>query len=137
MFPILVPIEVGGQDFSLHTYGVMMALASFVPILGAWMVWLPAAIGLLAGGEIGRGVALLALGGLLISSIDNILRPILIADRTQLNALLVFISVLGGIGAFGLVGVVLGPLVLATAAGLVTGYRETLADGNAEQSQPD
>ena len=51
----------------------------------------------------------------------------LIADRTQLNGLLVFISVLGGIGAFGLVGVVLGPLVVATAAGLVTGYRESLS----------
>lgn len=110
-------------------WGVMMALASFIPVLGAWMVWLPAAIGLLIGGEVGRGVALLVLGGLLISTIDNVLRPVLIADRSQLNGLLVFISVLGGIGAFGLVGVVLGPLVVATAAGLVSGYRDSLADG--------
>jgi predicted PurR-regulated permease PerM len=125
----------GGISFTLVglgspiLWGVVMAVASFVPLLGAWMVWLPAAIGLLVTGEIGRGVALLALGGLLISSVDNILRPILIADRTQLNGLLVFISVLGGIGAFGLVGVVLGPLVVATAAGLITGYRETLGEG--------
>jgi predicted PurR-regulated permease PerM len=125
----------GGLSFMLVglgspvLWGVMMAVASFVPILGSWMIWLPAAIGLLAGGEIGRGVALLALGGLLISTVDNILRPVLIADRSQLNGLLVFISVLGGISAFGLVGVVLGPLVVATAAGLITGYRETLAEG--------
>lgn len=123
----------GGLSFMLVglgspiLWGVVMAVASFVPILGAWMIWLPAAIGLLLAGEIGRGVALLALGGLLISSVDNFLRPILIADRSQLNALLVFISVLGGIGAFGFVGIVLGPLVVATAAGLITGYRETLS----------
>ena len=108
-------------------WGVMMAIGSFIPIIGAWMIWLPAAIGLLVAGEIGRGVALLAMGGLLISSVDNVLRPILIADRSQLNALLVFISVLGGVSAFGLVGVVLGPLLVATAAGLITGYRETIA----------
>ncbi len=124
----------GGLSFMLVNlgspvlWGVMMALASFVPVLGAWMVWLPAAIGLLIGGEIGRGIALLMLGGLLISAVDNVLRPVLIADRSQLNGLLVFISVLGGLGAFGLVGVVLGPLVVATAAGLVTGYRESLAE---------
>lgn len=109
-------------------WGVMMALASFIPVLGPWMIWLPAGIGLLLEGEIGRGVALLALGGLLISTIDNVLRPVLIADRSQLNGLLVFISVMGGLGAFGLLGVVLGPLVVATAAGLVTGYRESLTD---------
>ncbi|MCB9384663.1 MAG: AI-2E family transporter [Bryobacterales bacterium] len=126
----------GGLSFMLVglgspiLWGVVMAIASFIPILGAWMVWLPAAIGLLAAGEVGRGIALLALGGLLISSVDNVLRPILIADRSQLNALLVFISVLGGVGAFGFVGIILGPLVLATAAGLITGYRETLADGS-------
>jgi predicted PurR-regulated permease PerM len=127
----------GGVSFMLVglgspiLWGVVMAVGSFVPILGAWMIWLPAAVGLLIAGEIGRGVALLALGGLLISSVDNILRPILIADRSQLNALLVFISVLGGVGAFGLVGVVLGPLVVATAAGLITGYRETLTEKEA------
>ena len=122
----------GGVSFMLVglgspiLWGVMMALASFIPVLGAWMVWLPAGIGLIVSGETGRGIALLILGALLISAVDNVLRPVLIADRSQLNGLLVFISVLGGIGAFGLVGVVLGPLAVATAAGLVTGYRESL-----------
>jgi len=117
-------------------WGVMMALASFIPVLGAWMIWIPAAAGLLVGGEIGRGVALLALGGLLVSTVDNVLRPMLIAGRSQLNGLLVFISVLGGIGAFGLVGVVLGPLVVATAAGLVAGYRESLTARGQLGSKP-
>ena len=107
-------------------WGVVAAFFSLIPIVGAWMVWLPAAIGLLLNGDYGRGVALLAIGGLLVSTVDNFLRPYLIADRSQLNALLVFISVLGGVQAFGFVGLVLGPLILATAAGLITGYRESL-----------
>ncbi len=108
-------------------WGVVAAFFSLIPIVGAWMVWLPAAVGLLLNGDYGRGVALLAIGALLVSTVDNFLRPYLIADRSQLNALLVFISVLGGVQAFGFVGLVLGPLVLATAAGLISGYRDSLS----------
>ena len=68
------------------------------------------------------------IGALAVSTVDNVLRPILIADRSQLNGLLVFVSVLGGIKAFGLLGVVLGPLVMATAVGLLMGYREALTE---------
>ena len=71
-------------------------------------------------------VALLVLGVLLISLVDNVLRPWLIADRSQLNGLFVFVSILGGIQAFGLLGVVLGPLVAATAVGLLSGYRDAV-----------
>jgi len=116
-------------------WGVMTALMAFLPFVGAWMIWLPAGIALLLQGQTGRGVALLVLGALLVSLVDNILRPILIADRSRLNGLLVFISVLGGIQTFGLLGIVLGPLIMATAVGLLKGYRESLADdGPAESS---
>lgn len=108
-------------------WGVITALVAFLPLVGAWMVWLPAGVGLLLEGQVGRGVALLVIGAVAVSTVDNILRPILIADRSQLNGLLVFVSVLGGIKAFGLLGVVLGPLVTATAVGLLTGYREALS----------
>ena len=124
----------GGLSFALLglpspiLWGVVTALLAFLPLVGAWMVWLPAGIGLLLSGETGRGLALLALGALLVSTVDNILRPILIAGRSQLNGLLVFISILGGIPAFGLLGIVLGPLVMATAVGLLTGYRESLSE---------
>ena len=64
---------------------------------------------LLLTGEIGRGVALMAIGAGGISLIDNFLRPMLLAGRTQMNGLLVFISLLGGIATFGLLGLVLGP----------------------------
>jgi predicted PurR-regulated permease PerM len=107
-------------------YGVLMAFLAFLPLIGPWIVWGPIAIVLLLTGHTGRGIALLVLGFLLVSGVDNILRPVLIAGRSQLNGLLVFISVLGGIHAFGLVGVVLGPLVVATGVGLLKGYRKEL-----------
>ncbi len=73
-------------------------------------------------GEIGRGIALLAIGAGGISLIDNFLRPMLLAGRTQMNGLLVFISLLGGIAAFGLIGLVLGPVIMATAISFVDAY---------------
>jgi predicted PurR-regulated permease PerM len=107
-------------------WGVVIAFLSLIPILGAWMVWLPGGIGLLLTGQVTRGVILLVAGVLLISAVDNFLRPALIAGRSQLNGLLVFVSVLGGMQVFGLIGLVLGPLTVAMAVGLIRGYRESL-----------
>lgn len=109
-------------------WGVTMALLAFLPLIGPWLVWGPAGLGLILSGSTGRGVTLLVLGFVLISGVDNVLRPIMIADRAQLHGLLVFISVLGGISAFGLLGVVLGPLIVATTVGLLRGYRESIRD---------
>jgi predicted PurR-regulated permease PerM len=110
-------------------WSVVIAFLSLVPIFGAWMVWLPAGVGLLLSGDVGRGAALLIAGLVLISAVDNVLRPILIAGRSQLNGLLVFISILGGIQVFGFIGLVLGPLTVATAVGLIRGYRDSLQNG--------
>ena len=102
-------------------WGVTMAFFSLLP-LGAWIVWMPVAVWLLVTGEIGRGVALFAIGAGGISLIDNFLRPMLLAGRTEMNGLLVFISLLGGISAFGLIGLVLGPVIMATAISFVDAY---------------
>ena len=118
-------------------WGVITALLAFLPLVGAWMVWLPAGVGLLLEGQMGRGIALLVLGVLLISLVDNVLRPWLIADRSQLNGLFVFVSILGGIQAFGLLGVVLGPLVAATAVGLLSGYRDAVRSERAPTPEQD
>lgn len=107
-------------------WGAFMALMAFLPLLGPWLVWAPAAIGLLLTGQTGRGVALIVLGFVIVSGVDNVLRPALIAGRSQLNGLLVFISIMGGIQAMGFLGVVLGPLLVATAVGLLRGYHETI-----------
>ena len=107
-------------------WGVVIGFLAFLPVVGPWVVWVPAAIGIALNGHTGRAVLLVVLGFILVSGADNVLRPILIAGRAQLNGLLVFVSVLGGIQAFGFLGVVLGPLVVATAAGMLKGYRESL-----------
>ncbi len=107
-------------------WGVICGFLAFLPIIGPYLVWAPAGIGLLAAGETGRGIVLLLLGTFVISGIDNVLRPILIAGRSQLNGLLVLVSLMGGVQAFGLVGLVVGPLVIATAIGLLQGYRQGL-----------
>jgi predicted PurR-regulated permease PerM len=105
-------------------WGVLMAFLSLLPIVGAWLVWAPAAIWLFATGEILRGIILVALGAGVVSMVDNFLRPALISDRSQLNGLLVFISLLGGIGVFGMLGIVLGPIVVATAASVLEVYTQ-------------
>jgi predicted PurR-regulated permease PerM len=103
-------------------WGVLMGFLSLLPIVGAWPVWVSATIYLFSTGHAGRAIVLIALCGGLGSTIDNILRPILLGGRSSLNALLVFISVLGGIAVFGVLGVVLGPIVVATAVGIVDVY---------------
>ena len=65
-----------------------------------------------------------AICGVLGSTADNILRPLILGGRSSLNGLLVFISVLGGIAVFGLLGIVLGPIVVATAVGIVDVYSD-------------
>jgi predicted PurR-regulated permease PerM len=118
---------VGGLTFALLGlgapvfWGVIMAFFSLLP-LGAWIVWLPVAVWLLITGEVGRGIALIAIGAGGISLIDNFLRPMLLAGRTEMNGLLVFISLLGGIAAFGFVGLVLGPVIMAAAISFVDAY---------------
>ena len=123
----LVQGAMGGITFALLGlgapvfWGVIMAFFSLLP-LGAWIVWLPVAVWLLLTGEVSRGIALLVIGAGGISLIDNFLRPMLLAGRTQMNGLLVFISLLGGIAAFGLLGLVLGPVIMATAISFVDAY---------------
>jgi predicted PurR-regulated permease PerM len=123
----LVQGAVGGLTFAFLGlgapifWGVTMGFFSLLP-LGAWIVWLPVAVWLLMTGDVSRGIALLAIGAGGISLIDNFLRPMLLAGRTQMNGLLVFISLLGGIAAFGLIGLVLGPVIMATAISFVDAY---------------
>jgi predicted PurR-regulated permease PerM len=104
-------------------WGVLMGFFSLVPLIGPWLVWVPAAAWLFASGERNRGIALVLLG-LVVSTIDQFLRPALIKGRARLSALIVFISVLGGIGVFGMLGIVLGPIVVATAVGLLEAYTQ-------------
>ena len=106
-------------------WGAVMGFLSLLPVVGAWPVWIPAAIWLFSTGHTGRALLLVIICGALGALIDNILRPVLLGGRASLNGLLVFISVLGGIAVFGVLGVVLGPIVVATAVGILDVYSGT------------
>jgi predicted PurR-regulated permease PerM len=104
-------------------WGVAMTFLSMVPMLGAFLVWVPAAIYLALSGHYVKAVLLALWGTLVIGMIDNFLRPKLVGSRTRLHELLIFFSVLGGLNVFGVLGVVLGPVVLAITLALVDVYR--------------
>lgn len=94
-------------------WGSFMALMSFVPLLGTSIVWLPASAILLLQGAYGKGIGLIVIGIFVISMVDNILKPLIIGGRTKMPTVVIFFTVLGGIKVFGLLGLVMGPLVFA------------------------
>jgi predicted PurR-regulated permease PerM len=115
----LVQGALGGLIFwvlGIHAavlWGVVMALLALVPAVGAGLVWAPAALYLLATGEVWQGGVLIAFGVLVIGLVDNILRPILVGQATRMPDYLVLISTLGGISVLGISGLVTGPLIAA------------------------
>ena len=85
-------------------------------------MWVPAALWLLFAGEATRGIILVVVGVLGIGMADNVLRPVLLSGRTSASGLVVFLGLLGGVGAFGFIGLVLGPIVLVTAGSLLDAF---------------
>ena len=96
---------------SVLLLGVIMAIASLLPAVGPAIVWIPAAIYLLATGAIWQGVVVIVSGVAVIGMIDNVLRPILVGRDTGIPDWLILVTTLGGIALFGLSGIVIGPLV--------------------------
>ncbi|HEY0007475.1 MAG TPA: AI-2E family transporter, partial [Tepidisphaeraceae bacterium] len=110
-------------------WGVVMFVMSMIPALGAFIVWVPAAIYLLATGQYWQGAALALWGGLAIGSIDNFLRPRLVGQKTGMHDLVIFFSVLGGLQVFGILGLFVGPVVVAVALSIVEVFREATGTG--------
>jgi predicted PurR-regulated permease PerM len=103
-------------------WGVVMAFASLIPLVGTGLVWVPAALLLLLSGETARAVILVAVAILVIGNVDNVLRPLLLGGRAQMPTVVIFVSLMGGVSAFGFIGLVLGPLVVAMALALLESY---------------
>lgn len=108
---------------SAIVWGVVMTFLSMIPMVGAFLVWVPAAIYLAVTGHITKAIILALWGTLVIGMIDNFLRPKLVGGRTRLHELLIFFAVLGGLQVFGVLGFVLGPVVLAIALALIDVFR--------------
>jgi predicted PurR-regulated permease PerM len=94
-------------------WGAMMWACSLIPVIGPTIIWLPAAIYLLATGAVAKGLLLLGLGTFVIALADNIIRPVLVGRETRMPDFLVLLSTLGGLGLFGLSGFVAGPCIAA------------------------
>ena len=92
-------------------WGLLMVIMAVVPAVGCAIIWGPAGILMLLMGHIWEGTLILATGVLMISTIDNLLRPILIGQDVEMHPLLIFLSTLGGIVVFGFAGFVIGPII--------------------------
>lgn len=100
-------------------FGVIAGLLSLLPVGGTALVWIPAVIALASLGRWGAAIFLLIWGALLVSLVDNVVRPMLVSGRVPVGTLTVFIGVLGGIAAFGAIGLFMGPVVLALIIALI------------------
>ena len=100
-------------------WAVAMAVMAMLPGLGTLAIWLPAAVVLAAQGHWTRAVILFAWGALVVSTIDNVLYPMLVGRETRLHTLPVFLTIIGGLMVFGPAGIVLGPVTLAATVALI------------------
>ena len=94
-------------------WGAVMAFLSIIPFLGAFIIYIPAGLILMLGGSYVKGFLVIGIGTIVVSQIDNLLRPYLISGRTQMHPLLLFFSIMGGIAMFGILGMVVGPMIAA------------------------
>ncbi|MDQ3802742.1 MAG: AI-2E family transporter [Acidobacteriota bacterium] len=117
-------------------WGFVMFLLSLVPVLGAPVVWIPAAAFLALTGGWWKALVLAGWGVVVIGAIDNLLYPVLVGDRVRMHTLLVFFSVVGGLILFGSAGLVLGPVAVVVTTALVEVWRGRTAGGRAAEDAP-
>lgn len=111
--------------------GVLAGFLSLIPFVGAAGVWIPCTIYLAATGDLVRAVILLVYGSTIISMVDNVLRPLLIGGQTRLPTLFLFFGILGGVQTYGVLGIFLGPVLLAIVIAFVRIYQEQFATAEA------
>ena len=112
-------------------WGAVMVVLSIVPVLGSFVVWLPAAGFLAVQGEVGKALILVLWGTLIVSLIDNLLYPMLVGSQLRMHTLPVFFAIVGGLIVFGASGLILGPVVLAVTVALIDVWRERTRGGHA------
>lgn len=117
-------------------FGTLMAVASLVPVIGTWAVWIPGALYLLLTGETVAGIGLALWGAIVVGPTDNVLRPILTGGDTGIPMSLLLVGMIGGAISFGLTGLVLGPLVLAALLFVLEERRRTVPEAGAEEPPP-
>lgn len=94
-------------------WGIVMVILSMLPFVGAYLIWLPAAVFKIISGDLFNGIGLLLYGVLIVSTVDNIIRPKIVSKKGKIHPVLVLLGVIGGLQVFGLLGIIIGPLILA------------------------
>ena len=105
-------------------WGLAMTILSILPFIGAWLVWFPAALLRIFAGDLTSGVGLMLYGILIVSTIDNLIRPKLVGIKAKVHPLVILLGVVGGISLFGIIGIIIGPLLLGLLLTFLTIYRE-------------
>ncbi|MEH0666927.1 AI-2E family transporter [Vibrio scophthalmi] len=116
-------------------WGTMMGFASFIPVVGTALIWIPAVSYLFLSGDTTWAIFLTVWSVAVVGSIDNLLRPLLMQGSAGMNTLMIFFSLLGGIHLFGLIGLIYGPLIFAVTMVLFNIYEEEFQDFLDRQDQ--
>ncbi len=120
---------IGFYIFNIPTplfWGIIMTVLSILPVVGTWLVWIPAAILELLAGDMASGIGLLVYGAIIMVYFESFARPHWVGKRANIHPLIVLLGVFGGIVLFGILGVVLGPLILALTLSFLDIYRKEL-----------
>lgn len=134
MLSLLIYLALGLSSYALLAFLTM--LASFIPFLGTALIWLPTTFYLFLTGSLIKGVVLLLYSALIVSQVDNLLKPLLIGGKTKIHNLLMFLAVVGGLAKFGLTGIFLGPIILGLFLSVLEIYKTHLLN-NSESTKAD
>ena len=116
-------------------WGVCMGLLAIIPVFGAFVIWMPAALFLASRGDWTQALILTFWGAVVVGLIDNLLYPILVGNEMRLHTLPVFIAIVGGLFAFGAAGIVIGPIVLAGTISILDILRRRTSNGRSAENQ--
>jgi predicted PurR-regulated permease PerM len=124
-----IAMRIVGMQSSL-LLGLAAGFASIIPVVGSALIWAPVAIYFLVTGGIWKGVFLVIWGVVVVSSIDNVIRPLVVSGRVELHPMVLLFFILGGVEAFGFLGLFLGPVVASVLAALFRILREELKESS-------
>ncbi len=112
-----------GIEFSIF-WAFLTFIASFIPIGGASLVWVPLAIYIFLTGSLIKGIVFTIWGVAVISMVDNFIKPWVIGDKTNIHPIVLFFAILGGLNLFGFLGIFLAPIVVVLIDNLLKLYQE-------------
>lgn len=130
-----IAMRIVGMPSSL-LLGIAAGFASIIPVVGSAIVWAPVALYFLFSGAVWKGVFLLIWGTVAVSSMDNLIRPWVVSGRVELHPMVLLFFILGGVEAFGFLGLFLGPVVASVLAALFVMLREELGEPGAASAGP-